>query len=531
MTLPYLPDDCIYNILQNLQSERSTLFNCLLVNRFWCKSTIPLLYANPFVNITGKNYAIILTLILCFDKEEILQLKKLLKQNQININIDEEHKPLFEYLKYLKNYNYLVINSAIERCFIGAITQYRIKYYSNYTIPIFPIFHQSILRHSINVKQLDISSNIFYNKGFKNLDIQNFTSNLTKLNILSLKFHLNDNLNEIEQEFLGNIANVCLNLKKLIIQVHGQRTIFNNLSNTNTNNMEKLCTIIQKQNKLKYFKITSWHLLLNNILLSLEFQKHSLVQIEFIDTDFNNNVGLKNFKNLYNLKYLYFVTCKSILLDQCEGLNFASLKGLSLKRNIWNNDVTSLMIKYLGASLKSLLIGNLSKPLIENILMFCSNLILLRITFFFNFNFDLSILSYFKNLRIRTLIINISYNSHEFFINLANNIPNNITEISIHSHCYNRLLRFKDFLENCHNNFKIINLNYFIKLEFLNIVLNYIERSNNSLEILGMQKLDKELNDEESKLLNQIKDKGVKIVEFNIYNDNRFDICDDYKDV
>uniref|UniRef100_U9TJ94 F-box domain-containing protein n=1 Tax=Rhizophagus irregularis (strain DAOM 181602 / DAOM 197198 / MUCL 43194) TaxID=747089 RepID=U9TJ94_RHIID len=390
MTLPYLPDDCIYNILQNLQSERSTLFNCLLVNRFWCKSTIPLLYANPFVNITGKNYAIILTLILCFDKEEILQLKKLLKQNQININIDEEHKPLFEYLKYLKNYNYLVINSAIERCFIGAITQYRIKYYSNYTIPIFPIFHQSILRHSINVKQLDISSNIFYNKGFKNLDIQNFTSNLTKLNILSLKFHLNDNLNEIEQEFLGNIANVCLNLKKLIIQVHGQRTIFNNLSNTNTNNMEKLCTIIQKQNKLKYFKITSWHLLLNNILLSLEFQKHSLVQIEFIDTDFNNNV------------------------DQCEGLNFASLKGLSLKRNIWNNDVTSLMIKY---------------------------------------------------------------------------------------------------------------------LEFLNIVLNYIERSNNSLEILGMQKLDKELNDEESKLLNQIKDKGVKIVEFNIYNDNRFDICDDYKDV
>ncbi|PKB93141.1 hypothetical protein RhiirA5_442190, partial [Rhizophagus irregularis] len=51
---------------------------------------------------------------------------------------------------------------------------------------------------------------------------------------------------------------------------------------------------------------------------------------------------------------------------------------------------------------------------------------------------------------------------------------------------------------------------------FLKIVLNYIERSNNNLKTLGMVNLDKELNDEELKLLNQIKDKGVKIVEFNI---------------
>ncbi|PKB97404.1 hypothetical protein RhiirA5_433212 [Rhizophagus irregularis] len=117
MSLPYLIDDCVYDILQYLQNDGTTLFNCLLVNRFWCKTTIPLLYTNPFVIISKKKYMIISTIILCFNKEEILQLKNQLGINQINNNnnnIDyEEHKPLFEYLKYLEDYNHSKIKSFI----------------------------------------------------------------------------------------------------------------------------------------------------------------------------------------------------------------------------------------------------------------------------------------------------------------------------------------------------------------------------------------------------------------------------------
>uniref|UniRef100_U9SUW6 RNI-like protein n=1 Tax=Rhizophagus irregularis (strain DAOM 181602 / DAOM 197198 / MUCL 43194) TaxID=747089 RepID=U9SUW6_RHIID len=252
---------------------------------------------------------------------------------------------------------------------------------------------------------------------------------------------------------------------------------------------------------------------LNNILLSLEFQKNSLVHVEFTSTNFNN-VSLKNLKGLYNLKYLRFENCEGILLDQCEVLNITSFKlmKLSLKRNNWIVDVTSFMIKYLGASLQRLLVDNPTIPLIENVLMFCSKLIFLKIRI--NYHFDLSVLPFFKNLRIRILNINItSYNPNninEFFINLANNIPTNISNISIYiySRNSNKFLRFKEFLENCHNDFKIINLNHIVELEFLKIVLKYIERSNNNLKIFGMLGLDKEFNDEELNLLNQIKDKG-----------------------
>lgn len=54
MTVPHLPNDCIYDILKYLKSHRSTLYNCSLVNRLWCKETIPLFYANPFINLTHK---------------------------------------------------------------------------------------------------------------------------------------------------------------------------------------------------------------------------------------------------------------------------------------------------------------------------------------------------------------------------------------------------------------------------------------------------------------------------------------------
>ncbi|PKY46666.1 hypothetical protein RhiirA4_543472 [Rhizophagus irregularis] len=503
MTLPYLTDDCFYYILQYLKNDYSTLFNCLLVNRFWCKTTIPFLYANPFTNISKKSHLIISTIIFCFNKEEILQLKKQFN----NINIDEEHKPLFEYLKYLEDYNHFEIDSTIISYYSG-LSISRNKIYN-----IIPIFHKSILRQSKNIKQLDISldlfymyklcengkENVVYKESFKNFNIQNFISNLTKLN--SLSFYLNGAIdNEIEQEFLRCIANFSLNLRQLIInlnQTSGRLLVKPTYKYNTTINWENLYKIIQGQNKLKIFKIWNCYSLLNNILSSLEFQKHSLVHIEFKNTKFIN-VNLKSFNNLYNLEYLKFNHCEGIFLNQCEFLSF-KLKELSFRSNKWNVSVTSSMIKYLGASLQRLIIiENLSNHLIENISMYCPNLIFLELRICL-YTINLSMLAFLKNLRLN---ITISYNiDTTFFINLANI---NVSKISIYIGPY------------VSNSFEMINSNHTIELEFLKIVLNYIERSNNnSLKIFGMMDLNKELNDEELKLLNQIKAKGVRIMEFN----------------
>ncbi|GBC03961.1 hypothetical protein RclHR1_05420005 [Rhizophagus clarus] len=528
MTLPYLTDNCIHYILQYLQNDRLTLFNCLLVNRYWCKSTVPLLYADPFKNITEKTCQIALTLIFCFNKAEILQLNNQLELNLINnIKFEEEYNPLFKYPKYLENYSYYIIDTVIYRWFLKCSGLSTI----NLGEETLPIFHQSILRQSRNIKRLDISTHIFYHESFKNFDFQNFISNL---NSLSLKICVNtDVYNEIEQEFLSNIANIGINLRKLLIKFLEPHIIMWKHSNhifgnsTNTTTLEKLYTIIQKQKNLQTFKIGSCNSLLTNFLIPLEFQNHSLVHIEFISINFNN-VNLKSFNNLYNLKYLKFETCKDISFSQCEILNFAlfKLKKLSFKDNYWKPDITSLMIKYFGESLQRLLIQNPKIYLIESILMYCSNLICLKIRI--DVHFDLSLLPFLKYLSIKNLCINInnyySDNINEFFINLAINIPININQISIYFFTRSdKFLYFKDFLENCHNCFEIINFDHTFELKFLKIILNYIERSNNSLKILGNPD-DTKLNDEEFDLLNQIKAKGVKIMDF-------FDIYEAIKDI
>jgi hypothetical protein len=300
-----------------------------------------LLYANPFANISKKRYLIISTLIFCFDKTEISQLKNQLELSQVNnIIIDEGHKPLFEYLKYLEDYKYSIINSVIYGWFAkyhSGLLSFQ-KLYND----IIPIFHQSILRQSRNIKQLDILSSLFYREGFKNFNIQNLISNLTELNSLSLNFCLKGTAdNELEQKFLRNIANTCLNLRILKVTLpqtrrsRFQRVNFNNLIDTTT--LKKLCAIIKEQNKLEIFEIWNCNSLLNNILLSLEFQKHSLVHIEIMSTDFSNVDFLKRFNNLHNLECLKFGYCKGILLNQCESLKFASfkLKELEFIRNYW----------------------------------------------------------------------------------------------------------------------------------------------------------------------------------------------------
>ena len=108
-----------------------------------------------------------------------------------------------------------------------------------------------------------------------------------------------------------------------------------------------------------------------------------------------------------------------------------------------------------------------------------------------------------------------SQDTLELITSLSNNLSINIKEISFkYVGRYCESLHFEKFLENCHNCLEIINLNQNIGFIPLKTILDYIIRSNNSLKILGTIKSDKELNNEELELLDQIKAEGVKIVDF-----------------
>ncbi|PKC62013.1 hypothetical protein RhiirA1_465707 [Rhizophagus irregularis] len=85
-----------YEVIKYLQNDHSTLHSCILVNRLWCRLTIPLLWENPF-SISTRNCNFIIDIYLHNSKTELNEYKII--NNLLPSNT------LFNYLNFLKYLN------------------------------------------------------------------------------------------------------------------------------------------------------------------------------------------------------------------------------------------------------------------------------------------------------------------------------------------------------------------------------------------------------------------------------------------
>src|SRR5687768_18450949 len=83
-----LPVDCLNDIFENL--DEVSLRSCLLVNRLWCKVSVPILWKSI------QNYN---TLIACLPNES----KEILNKNKIILLTPNSKPPLFNYVIFIKN--------------------------------------------------------------------------------------------------------------------------------------------------------------------------------------------------------------------------------------------------------------------------------------------------------------------------------------------------------------------------------------------------------------------------------------------
>src|SRR4051812_3803757 len=126
--LPLLPPDTLAIILNFLSTSKSSLYSCALVNRMWCRLSIPLLWSNPFslmlqsspsdwCLIRRNSVLIIETYVACLSDEER---QRLVDAGVIDGDGGVEHvgnsesayggkgmtgfrgNPLFDYTVYLK---------------------------------------------------------------------------------------------------------------------------------------------------------------------------------------------------------------------------------------------------------------------------------------------------------------------------------------------------------------------------------------------------------------------------------------------
>ncbi|GBC05427.1 hypothetical protein RclHR1_06210012 [Rhizophagus clarus] len=113
-----LNNDLLFLILRELKNDYKSLYSCLLVNRTWCVTAVPILWRDPgqvtpFKKSQDKLFKIIL-LHLSEESRDILK-----NQGMNNIIAETYRRPLFDYINFWKYLDLHFVERLIPRSKIG----------------------------------------------------------------------------------------------------------------------------------------------------------------------------------------------------------------------------------------------------------------------------------------------------------------------------------------------------------------------------------------------------------------------------
>src|SRR5205809_1020740 len=111
--------DILFSIFEELQDDSKSLFSCLMVNKLWCETVIPVLWKNPWrysINYRNKNFLYyIFTFYLPDD------IKEFLTSQGIQLPPISCQSLLFDYLSFCKSIDVNIMNNIIS---IGSSSAY-----------------------------------------------------------------------------------------------------------------------------------------------------------------------------------------------------------------------------------------------------------------------------------------------------------------------------------------------------------------------------------------------------------------------
>src|SRR4051812_15032329 len=105
--------DILFLIFEEFQDDSKSLFSCLMVNRLWCETVIPILWRNPWcyngINYRNKKYLFFIISCYLFD-----DIKEFITEQGIQLPSDSNQLLLFDYLSFCRSINVNTINSLIS---------------------------------------------------------------------------------------------------------------------------------------------------------------------------------------------------------------------------------------------------------------------------------------------------------------------------------------------------------------------------------------------------------------------------------
>ncbi|CAG8449927.1 6010_t:CDS:1 [Diversispora eburnea] len=410
MSIHSLPTECLKYILENLKNHTKTLHCCLLVNRFWCKNVIKLLWSHPFSLIeAGKpnvGNSLISTYVLFLKDEEIALLLNR------SIDIFNNNPPLFNYPSFLNELNCSTLTSAI----LNWLFAKKLPMDWNEVSLLVKSLCELFMRSCTNFYSLKISLPSFdfvwdYLDFFNIFNVQPGLSNLTKFQLVIVG---ECNIREISNltKFLTSLPKICTGVKELYIECMGEQECF----------IELIANIIRSQHNLLKIRIKCTREdSVNYIMPALQHQQNSLnsVQLHLMNLD---RISLDHLAACHNLTSLELNGCYGLTLNNIIPLmnaNFA-IKNLYLWNPLRLTNVHSAIIQKAGQKLRKLVLSQLTREITQTILTFCPNITHLEIGY--SDKISTFFISLLNNLQITHLTIQ-ELNSFSSNLDLIKMLP------------------------------------------------------------------------------------------------------------
>jgi hypothetical protein len=327
-----LNKDILFLLFEEFQYDSRSLFSCLMVNRYWCETAIPILWRNPWrysISYSNENSLYyVITFYLTDDAKEFLT------EQGIKLPSTSHKSLLFDYLSYCRSINVNTINTIISR-------SPKTSTYNQFLLQ--QEIYRLLMKKCLELKYLDIISikhQIFY-----------FPEANARFNLLcELKCDTS-----IDSSYFYGLSRICQKIQRLII------------INTNPKANYGIVKLIEVQKNLKYFEweddfdeiyfIDPYDEIFMALTKKADTLNHLVIIFQFID-DYEHVFLQRVLPNLRNLK--------TLKIDDLTLSNETSLKKLFYR------DLEIFKIDYIEIQTTSCIVENSGGHLRKILLKYCS---------------------------------------------------------------------------------------------------------------------------------------------------------------
>ncbi|CAB5215760.1 unnamed protein product [Rhizophagus irregularis] len=365
--------ELINKIIQNFQNDFSTLHSCILVNRLWCRISIPLLWEDPF-SIPTKNFNFIEIYLYNLSEND----KKKLNEYGIIEEKDSNLNTVFNYPRYIKNLNTHKIICSVEKWNVNSSNSCStFSQISNSTRLISKLLFKTFIESEVNLNSFEFEMTTDNDHDYFNDTVELILQNPNFINnIKNLKFSKRvaniTNITKIDSFLLllstncNSISTLHFKFKKRSDDIFIENFLSQNVgfgSLTSYDLKQQLFELISEYcTKIKFLKLPGFYNS-QNINLAFDLIKSIGINLNYLSIHFYKfGVLDQNDEGIIKLN--------SLLLQELGQILPTKLEYLNLSLMIDSNDFEIFLKNSQNIFIKKLLIRNKMQIISENDILF-----------------------------------------------------------------------------------------------------------------------------------------------------------------